>query len=151
MINAIRNFFDNNLSSENEESEEHQLKLATAALFVEMMYQDDKVHAVEVATIKSLLKFKFGLSDQETQALFELARQQLEDATDVYQFTSLIAKKYSAQQKMKIIENLWLIAYADGHLDKYEEHMVRRIADLIYVSHKDFIRSKHRAQESLAR
>lgn len=151
MINAIRNFFDNKLSaneSTDPEEIEHQLRLATAALFIEMMYQDDKVHAVEVATVKSLLKSKFELSDEETLALFDLARQELGDATDFYQFTNLIARNYTEQQKIRVIEYLWMIAYADGHLDTYEEHMVRRIADLIYVSHKDFIRTKHKAQET---
>ena len=70
-------------------------------------------------------------------------------ATDYHQFTSLIAKNFDQAQKIKVIEYLWMIAYSDYQLDKHEEHMVRRIADLIYVPHKEFLQAKHRVQRQL--
>ncbi|MDH5483716.1 MAG: TerB family tellurite resistance protein [Gammaproteobacteria bacterium] len=145
MLNKIKNFFEANFSiSEQPDNQAHQLKLATAALLIEMMMQDDDVHEAEQRAVKNSLGEKFNLTGAETEALYELARQESKNATDYHQFTSLIAKHFSQPQKIKIIEYLWQVAYADKVLDRYEEHMVRRIADLIHVSHKDFIQAKHR-------
>lgn len=145
MLNKIKSFFEENfLTSAGIEDVEHQLKLATAALLIEMMAQDHEVHDAEKEAVLKALKEKFQLSDDETKALYELA-----DSTDYHQFTTLIAEHYSQEKKIKIIEYLWFIAYADQSLDKYEEHMIRRISDLIFVPHKEFIKAKHRVQEEL--
>lgn len=150
MIERIKSFFEKQFMNENAQpSNDQKLKLATACLFVEMMYQDHKVSDVEKETVQDILKNLFELSDAEASELHELAEQEVSQATDYHQFTNLIAKHFDQPQKIKIIENLWKIAYSDYHLDKYEEHMVRRIADLIYVSHKDFIQAKHRVQKIL--
>ncbi len=123
---------------------EHQLKLATASLMIEMMNQDEVVLETEKQTVRKALQENFSLTDHETEELCQLAEQEIHNATDYYQFTRLIAEHYSRQQKIQVIELLWRVAYADNHLDAYEEHMVRRIADLIYVPHHDFIQAKHR-------
>lgn len=138
------------MSDSSDENLEHQLKLATAALLIEMMQQDEHEHENEKKVIKHALQEKFSLTEEETRTLYQLARQEVADATDYYQFTNLIARNFSQLQKIQIIEYLWAIAYADNQLDAYEEHMVRRIADLIYVSHKDFIQTKHRVLASLS-
>ena len=149
MLRAIQKFFEQNISADQADDIEHKLKLATAALLIEMMQQDHHVHAEEKQQIKTVLMKKFALTEDEADSLFNLAEAEASDATDYHQFTSLINQHYTQQQKIKVIEYLWSIAYADQHLDAYEEHMVRRIADLIYVSHKDFMQTKHRAQTAL--
>ena len=149
MLESIIRYFEINLSSEEPDDIERQLKLATAALLVEMMRQDNKVQEEERITVKKILQEKFRLGSEETEALFALAQHEAEEAVDYHQFTSLIAREYSQVQKIKIIEYLWTIAYADKKLDPLEEHMIRRIADLIYVSHKDFIKTKHRVQKAV--
>lgn len=149
MLASIKSFFDKNFAENNASKDiDHQLKLATAALMVEMMQQDDEVHENERSAIMYALQEKFDLSETETSDLVELAHEEARAATDYHQFTQLIAKQFSQAQKIKVIEYLWMIAYADGHLDRYEEHMVRRIADLIYVSHADFMQAKHRVENS---
>jgi len=149
MLSAIKNFFEQNILSEEDSDLDHQLKLATAALLIEMMLQDDQVHDNEIETVKNALRERFDLTDDECHTLFELAEEEAEDAVDYHQFTSLIARKFTQTQKIKVIELLWSVAYADSHLDSLEEHMVRKIADLIYVSHKDFIKTKHKIQDAL--
>ena len=151
MLSAIKNFFEQNISSEEGSDLDHQLKLATAALLIEMMLQDDQVHDREIETVKNALREKFDLTDDECHTLFELAEEEVEDAVDYHQFTSLIAREFTQTQKIKVIELLWSVAYADLHLDSLEEHMVRKIADLIYVSHKDFIKTKHKIQDALVK
>ena len=148
MLDAIKSFFEENFLIANEQvDKEHALKLATAAILIEMMQQDHEVSEREKQIVKNALSEKFALNDEETSELFVLAKQELKDATDYHQFTSLITQNYTQPQKIKIIEYLWDVAYADGQLHKYEEHMVRRIADLIHVSHKDFLQAKHRSEE----
>lgn len=149
MLKAIKRFFDQNISTVSPAANDHQLKLATAALLIEMMQQDGKTHGAEVQAVKKSLQSKFALSIEETARLFELAKEEAREATDFFQFTSLINKHFSPEKKIKVVEYLWTIAYADNHLDAHEEHMVRRIAELLYVSHKDFIRTKHKVQASL--
>lgn len=144
MLNAIKTFFDTHIAHADEGLLEHRLRLATAALMVEMMYQDERVVESELDTIRQLIERKFKLSDEETRELFKLAHNESRQSTDYFQFTRLINEHYDYPAKVKVIEYLWIVAYADGSLDPYEEHMVRKIADLIYVEHKDFIRSKHK-------
>lgn len=149
MLSAIKNFFEKNISPEENGDLEHELKLATAALLIEMMYQDDQVHEKEIDAAKKALTEKFGLTEDEYHALFALAEEEVKEAVDYHQFTSLIAREFTQAQKIKVVELLWSVAYADSHLDSMEEHMVRKIADLIYVSHKDFMKTKHKVQSTL--
>lgn len=148
MLNAIKIFFEDNLASGDSEDIDHQLKLATAALFIEMMQQDHEVLDEERKAVKNSLRKKFDLEQDEAEELFKLAQQEAQQATDYHQFTRLIAKEYSQEQKAKVIELLWTIAYADNQLDPHEEHMVRRIADLIYVPHKVLIQTKFKVQNA---
>ncbi len=149
MLDAIKNYFEKNISPEANGDLEHELKLATAALLIEMMYQDDQVHEKEIDAAKSALTEKFGITDDEYHTLFTLAEEEVKEAIDYHQFTSLIAREFTQAQKIKVVELLWSVAYADSHLDSMEEHMVRKIADLIYVSHKDFMKAKHKVQSAL--
>lgn len=150
MLENIKSFFEQHfMPVGSNESDDYSLRLATASLFIEMMFQDHKVSDVEKETVQKLLQEQFDLSRSETNELYKLAEQEVKQATDYHQFTTLIAKNFDQTQKIKVIEYLWVIAYSDYQLDKHEEHMVRRIADLIYVPHKEFIQAKHRVQRRL--
>ena len=149
MLKAIKDFFENNISAEGEGDLEHELRLATAALLIEMMYQDGQAHDKEIDAAKKSLSEKFELTDDECHLLFELAEEEVKEAVDYHQFTRLIASEFTQAQKIKVVELLWSVAYADLQLDSMEEHMVRKISDLIYVSHKDFIKTKHKVQSAL--
>ncbi|SMN12012.1 hypothetical protein SPBRAN_215 [uncultured Candidatus Thioglobus sp.] len=152
MLATIKDFFDQYISPQvdAEEDEQHQLKLATAALLIGMMHQDHQVGKEEIKAVKMALKEKFSLTEDECNKLFVLAEKQYAEAVDYHQFTHLIAKNFTQTEKIKVIELLWSIAYADKCLDALEEHMVRKIADLIYVSHKDFLQTKHKVQQTLS-
>ena len=149
MLKAIKQFFEQNISPETQVDNEHCLKLATAALLIEMMQQDGKTTNAEFEAVKNALQTKFELSETETHELIELAHKEARQAVDFYQFTSLIHKNFPPEKKIRVVEFLWMIAYADNHLDAHEEHLVRRIADLLYVSHKDLMQTKHKVQKSL--
>lgn len=151
MLKKIQVFFETHFSLEETggEAVEHRLNLAAAALLVEMSFQDDKVNELEVKAVKQAMVVQLGLSESEINELYKLAEEEKHLATDYHQFTSLIAKHYTQPQKIGLIEALWQVAFADNVLDKHEEHMVRRISDLIHVSHKDFLQARHRAEKGL--
>jgi len=148
MLNKLQNFFKTYLeeSNNNTSSIEHRLQLATAALMVEIICVDDQITEDEQNKVHQLLEKTFQLSHNETQALLDLATEEKHAATDYFQFTSLLNKHLSPQQKVQLIENLWQLAYADQQLDKHEEHLVRRLAELLHVPHHAFMQTKHKAK-----
>jgi len=123
-----------------------QRELASAALLLEVATIDQHLDERELEKLQSLLESTFSLSAQEVKELTTLAQQESGDATSLYQFTQHINRHSSAEDKFQLVCGLWEVAYADGELDKYEEHIIRRIVDLIHVSHSDFIRAKHQAR-----
>lgn len=137
-------------SDKPDEIPEHAIQVATAALLIEMMKADGKVSADERKAVMQTIQSKFNLPEDEAKSLKELAREHIRKATDYYEFTSLIHKALSYEQKVEIIEHLWEIAFTDRYLDKHEEYIVRKIADLIYVEHKDFIEAKLRVKKRLS-
>jgi len=147
MFTKLQNFFNQYLNDKAEETIplERRLHMATAALMVEMLHVDEQVTTQEEDKLQQLLKQRFNLDTTEIEALIDLANNEKHEATDYYQFTSLLNEHYSQQQKIALVEDLWKLAYADHELDKYEEHLLRRLAELLHVPHKDFMQTKHKA------
>jgi uncharacterized tellurite resistance protein B-like protein len=153
VIQAIKRYFDKRLDAVSAESAGHlqrRLRLATSALLMEVARADDHVSDDELASLGRALKKTFGLSSAEIEELMRLGEQEAELATSYFQFTSLIKENFSFEMKTKVIEMLWQVAFADGRVDTYEEHFVRKIADLLYVPHRDFIAAKHRAERDVS-
>ena len=150
MLNQIRLFFDEHLKlPAPEETSAEQLQIASAALLLEMVTMDDKIEAIEQEAVLSLVQQRFSLTPEQASTLSDLAEQQRKEAVDYYQFTSLINKSYSLDQKIELIESLWEVAFVDGDLDMHEEYLVRKIADLLYVPHASLMKTKHRAKTGL--
>ena len=149
VLQNIQNFFNQFLQDTPDTGDKEQrLQLATAALLIEVMRSDDVDHAEEQQMLLSRLQAKFNLDHQRSQQLIALAEEEVRQATDYHQFTRLINEQFSQAQKKHIIELMWDIAWADNQIDPWEEHLIRRIADLIYVSHEDFIAAKLAAMKS---
>ncbi len=127
---------------ENSADLEHRLRLAAAALLIEMSRADYVVEPEEQRTLEIVLHAALNISASETAELVELAGAVADQATSLYEFTRLINDHYDKSQKLLLIQSLWRVAYADGDLDKYEERLIRQVSDLIHVSHKDFMRLK---------
>ena len=125
----------------------HSLQIATAALLIEMMRADSEITDVERNTVTDTIRTKFSLSREETDSLLQLAKEEIWASTGYFEFTSLMNKWFSYDEKVKVIEQLWDVAYADAILDSNEEYMVRKIAHLIHVEHRDFIDAKLRTRE----
>ena len=148
MIIKIRQFFEQHIivtETVSSDELEHQLRLASAALMIEVLYADYSIEADELNTLRRVLQEYFDLDEDEAASLIELAEEERAEATDYYQFTSLINEYYTQQQKRDLVTHLWQMAYADKIIHKFEEHLVRRLSDLLHVPHSAFIQSKHKA------
>ncbi len=153
MVTAVIKFFEKHINVSPEEPGEvsgHSLQLATAALLIEMMRADAEASEDERRMVMKTVMVKFHLTEEESNTLLLLAEERIRKATGYYEFTALINKGFTYPQKVTVIEHLWEIAFADASLDKHEEHMVRKIADLIYVEHKEFIDAKLRVKKKLS-
>lgn len=122
--------------------------LAVAALLVEVLRADSEVDDAERRQVADSLAVQLGLGDADCRELMALAERKVEDANDLYQFTSQVNRACGAEEKARLVEQLWRVAGADSVIHKYEEHMIRRIADLLHVSHREFIAAKLRAATS---
>jgi uncharacterized tellurite resistance protein B-like protein len=152
MVTAVTKFFKKHIKPSpvgSAEVSEHSLQLATAALLIEMMKADAKTTDDECSMVMKTIMKRFHLAKEESYELLKFAEEKIRKATGYYEFTSLINKGFTYEQKVKVIENLWEIALTDKSLDKHEEHMARKIADLIYVEHKDFIDAKLRVKKKI--
>ncbi|MDN7131494.1 TerB family tellurite resistance protein [Halomonas sp. MC140] len=148
MLNAISDFFQRTLAQpEQRENHTLTLELATAALLCEIVRADYNTTDEELATLRTMLLTRYRLSESAAEELMTMAEAQVEDAVDHYQFVSLIKDHYSYDQRRELVSQMWQLAWADGNVDPLEEHRIRRLADLLYVSHSDFIRTKLQVEE----
>jgi uncharacterized tellurite resistance protein B-like protein len=125
---------------------EHTLQLATAVLLIEVMRSDAESSDGELATILNILKERFKLSDAELAKLSELASKTATAANDYQQFTALINRDLELSEKVRIIEYMWQVAYADRQISAHENHLMRKIAALLYIPHGDYVAAKMRAR-----
>lgn len=121
------------------------LQAATAALLMEIARADTEIDDIEREMIHQIISDHFELSPRLAREVSQLAEQQADDVTCLHPFTRLINSECSIEDKIGIVRMLWQVTYADGKLDKHEEHLVRRVADLLHVSHREFIRTKLQA------
>jgi len=148
MITALRRFLENHLADDTAPVEaERRVELATAALFAEMMRIDGETTPAERAAARDAIVDRLGLSAQEAGELLDAAREAVRTANDYFQFTSLLNRHLTQEQKVAVVERMWRVAYADARLDANELHLMRRIADLLHVPPLDSMAAKMRAKE----
>jgi len=148
MLKSIMRFFDQHLlpeSSARSEGPDPAIRLAVSALLLEMTRMDGEVSPEEREAVEAAVRTSFDLSEGEAMELLALAEEERSESTDYFQFTSLINNTYTPEQKISLVEALWRIAFANEALHKYEEHLVRKVADLLHVPHSAFIAAKQRA------
>lgn len=147
MLSSIREFFERNIAGAPAQ-EDHSIQLATAALLVEVMRIDAKTSEAERAAVQHAVRTKFGLPEAEADALIALAEEEMRQATDYYQFTSLINQRFTQTQKERVLELMWRIAYADAAIDAHEQHLMRKIAALLHIPDSAYIAAKLRARDA---
>ncbi len=145
MLENIRSFFENNILLEKKGTDDRSLQLAAAALLIEVARADFEFDDSERRVIIDAVQGLFGLSDIETQEIVSLAEKEVEQATCLFEFTRMVNKYFTHEQKIKVVALMWQVSFSDADKDKYEEHLIRRIAELLYVSHADFIRLREKS------
>lgn len=128
--------------AQHDEKSEHTTELATAALLSEVIWADNQINDQEIIQFKHQLSQHFSLSDEELETLVNDGQSQAEQAVDLVQFTSVINENMDTSERVHILKSLWKIAMADGFIDKFEEHTIRKVADLMHISHSQFIQTK---------
>ena len=148
MLKTLRDLFES-LSPLQEGTDasaaEHALRLATAVMLVEVMRADSTFHAGEREAVRAALRDKFGLTEDEAARLAELAGTTAAASTDLFSFTSRIDAAFDMPQKLRMIEHMWRVAYADGTLSAHERHIMWRIADLLHVPQGAYVNARMRA------
>ncbi|CAA6815081.1 MAG: Unknown protein [uncultured Thiotrichaceae bacterium] len=144
----MRKFILDLVNSFNTNDSDHDsvnIDQATAVLLVEVMAADHEWDDIESNAIKDILITQFSLNSEEAEALLSDSTQSQQKANDLYQFTKVITENFSHDQRYEMLVNLWKVAFADGQVDRYEEHMIRKITDLLHMPHTQYIRAKHQA------
>lgn len=142
MIAKITAFFQSLNDESPSENNSLSVEMACTVLLCEVMRADGHLDDAEQTLLTNMISEQFSLTPDEVTALIEQAIELSEHAIDFHQFTSKINSHYSPQEKEKIVTLLWQLAMADGEIASIEEHIIRRISDLLHLSHAQYIRAK---------
>ena len=153
MIGLVKKFFGKGSGHDGpgDEGEEvsHDIRVAACALFLEMSNIDGEFSESERGSIIAILKRDYGLTDEHAAALLEASNEELKGSIDLWKFTNLINQNYSVEEKTRLIETVWRVAYTDGTLDKHEDYLVHKLAKLLRLSHKQLIEAKIRVKNQV--
>jgi uncharacterized tellurite resistance protein B-like protein len=150
VLKALRDLIEKTLGTEGgaeTEGRRHGVDLATAVLLVEVARADYEEDLTSDAAVFALLKSHFTLNDEEARLLVQEARAEADHAASLQEFTRRLHECLSVEEKHRIVEMLWEVALADSVLDKHEDHLIRKVAGLLYVSHADLIRIRNAVTE----
>ena len=150
-MKAISDFFKNitsnkqiNIKPESLESFKDEMILSICVLLIEVSKSDDDYDDLEKTKIIDLLEKKFSLNHNQIDTLMKIADKKNNEIVSLHELTASINKEYTYSEKKDLIKMLWDIAYSDGRIDKYEDYTIRKISDLLYIKHSDFIKAKLR-------
>ena len=144
MIKKIKDFITklSDQTDNKEEKEESLLNNACAALLVEVAFADKEFDEQEKVSLRTSLLETYNLEESAINEIILDAEKSIEESTSLYGYTRVVNDEFEYQDKLDLLSNLWKVALADGYLDKYEEHLLRKISDLIHISHSDYINIK---------
>lgn len=118
------------------------IRVATCALFLELASIDNEFSEEERQQILAMLQTEYGLSEQHAIELAENANRELKGSVDVWQFTNQINENYSDEEKLRVVELLWKLVYADGRMDEHEDYLMHKLGKLLRLQHKQLIAAK---------
>ena len=144
MIKKIKDLLANfsNTEETEESSSPDKLDQACAALLIEIAFADKIFDSAEKELLKESLLRSYSLEAEVVDGIIDDAENTVAESTSLYEYTRTVNDEFGYEDKLNLLENLWKVAYADNNLDKYEEHLIRKIADLIHVDHGDYINIK---------
>ena len=141
----LKSLFETLFNEKIEQKQSSTRELASAALLIEVARADFEITPEELARLIDLLATTFDMSPEDVELVTQQANDQVENAVSLHDFTRVINEHCSPEERNELVGLMWDVAAADGDLSKYEDHLIRRVADLLYVPHQEFIRLKHQA------
>ena len=144
MIKRIKDLLSNFSKQEEEIAEEKisTLDKACSALLIEVAYADKIFDESEIISLKESLKETYNIDEQIIDELISDAKKTVDESTSLYEYTRVVNDEFDYSDKLELLSRIWKLAFADGNLDKYEDHLIRKISDLIHISNSDFIKIK---------
>ena len=147
MFKTIKDLFSANVV--NDQPDKHQLQVAAATLMFELIRSDGDIDSSELSSLEKILKDEFSLNENERALLTEKAQQSAEQAISLQSFTREICNQWNNEQRIRLLEHLWILALADNHVDAHERHLIRKIAGLLYLNDKEIIIAKENAKNKI--
>lgn len=145
MLTRLQQFFSERLQPGADADPEHGRNLAAAALLIEVARADFHIDGDEARLIERMLIDTLDLTPEEVAEIVDLARAEIDEGASLHQFTRLINEHYAIADKCHFMTQLWRVAACDGRIDDHEEHILRRLADLLHLRHSEFIQARHAA------
>lgn len=144
MLGILDQFFskEQESSSTDEKDMNKKVEIATCALLLEVANVDKQFSAIEKDRIIEILKHDYKISEEYIFELIEIAEKERTKSIDLWHFTHRINESYSLKEKIKVVETVWKIIYADGKLDRYEDYLIHKISKLLNLDHKHMIDAK---------
>lgn len=130
------------------EPDAHQLAVAATALMVQLSRVDNDEDERELEVIVDCAVKAHQITREEARDILDDALNHAEDATSLYEFTGRINEYLDQTQKQALLSSIWRVALADGRIDKYEEHLIRRMADLLHLNHREYMQARHQAEDA---
>ena len=147
MIAKLKQFLQAHLHAETPEEKQRHLNLAAASMLLEVVYADEVLSPEEEQLLPKVMQETLGLNQADTRELLMEAKNRQKQATSLYEFTNEINDAFSLEQKQNLVLAMWQLAYADGQLCQYEDQIIRRMSDLLYLKHSELIQLRNRAME----
>ena len=144
MIKRIKDLLSNFSNQEEviEDDKISSLDKACSALLIEVAYADKIFDESEINSLKESLKETYNINEEIINELISDAKKTVDESTSLYEYTRVVNDEFDYSDKLELLSRIWKLAFADGNLDKYEDHLIRKISDLIHISHSDFIKIK---------
>ena len=149
MLKKIKEIFikkEPNPSSDDKDLNQNDINKVCAALLIEVAFADNNFSEDEKSVLIKDLQVTYSLSEEEINGILQNAEKAIKESTSLYAYTRSVNDTFEYSKKIELIKAMWKIAFSDGNLDKYEEHLIRKVSDLIHLSHSDFINTKLEAK-----
>jgi len=148
MIAKLKQFLTSHSQAVTPEEQAHQLNLAAVSLLLEVVFADETLSKEEQELLPAMLTSALSLPPSEAEELIAEATKRQGNSTSLYEFTNEINQQFNVEQKQKLILSMWKLAYSDGQLCRYEDQIIRRTAELLYLKHSELIQMRNIAMEN---
>jgi uncharacterized tellurite resistance protein B-like protein len=145
MFDKLKNLLAGGIENGNAASDKNdsmRVRVATAVILLEVAHADEDFSPQEQDRIIAVLKKSFNLDDREVDELMVVSEEERKGSIDIWHFTNIINQNFNEEEKYSVVEKIWQVIYADGRLDKYEDHIVHKLSNLLHVPHKRMIEAK---------